>query len=173
MTDPAGAHTEPDPEAQKKAYSSALNLLAIRDRSRAEIADRLAGRFAAPVVEQVVDRLCDDGYLNDGKLAARLAEAFLETKNFAPRRVRYELARRGLTAESATSALEHINDHERIRKAAVRAARACLKGWDGPADAKTERRLVGYLSRRGFMDATIRDMVHLARRGTLWHEPDV
>lgn len=102
---------------------SAMNLLARREHSRHELADKLRARYRQsklavgdPVVDdgavsgevldemldemlaQVLDRLEADGLLSD----ARFAEAYVRSRTqrgFGPLSIRYDLRQRGIAAE--------------------------------------------------------------------------
>jgi regulatory protein len=150
----------------RAARAAAYRLLAGRDRSRRELTDRLALKHPKAAVAAVVQDLVRDGYLDDERLARHLAERWAAERNFGPRRVAHELARRGLAPLA-----DLRPDPEAVQATAVRAARRCLAGTADVADPRTVRRLAGYLERRGFSGATIRAIVRRTRQGTLWSDP--
>lgn len=159
-----GARPPADP--LQAARARAFRLLAVRDRSRRELAERLGPNFPKDIVAAVLDDLARDGYLDDARLARRLAERWTEERNFGPLRVRRELLRRGLVPVA-----DLAPDPEAVRAAAVRAARRSLKGKAEPADPGSLRRMAGYLERRGFPADTIRAIVRRTRQGALWSDP--
>lgn len=171
MTGPDSADSAEPSRMHRRAMSAAYRLLAVRDRSILELSERLLARFSEDIVDQVVQKLAGFGYLDDQALAERLTENWIDQRHFGPRRLRHELFRRKFSAQITDSALEKHVVPERIKQAALRAARACLKTGGGHLDDRAARRLAGYLGRRGFMESTIRDMVHLARQGRLWDDP--
>ncbi|MBI5137804.1 MAG: RecX family transcriptional regulator [Nitrospirae bacterium] len=149
---------------------AALTLLARRDRSRRELRERLAARFPDTDLEPLLDELTRLGYLDDRRLARRLAEELATRRHHGPRRLRHELARRGLDAERVAEAVAPHAGADRVREQALAATRAYLKGRS-PDDDATLRRLAGYLGRRGFPEGAIRAMVHLIRQGSVWDNP--
>jgi regulatory protein len=162
----AGASKDAPDDNLRAARAAAYRLLARRDRSRRELAERLSLKFPKAAVAAVVGGLAADGLLDDDRLARRLAERWAAERNFGPRRIRLELARRGLAPVSDLG-----TDPDAVRAAAVRAARRHLKAGAEPGDPRTVRRLAGYLERRGFSGADIRAIVRLTRQGELWSDP--
>jgi regulatory protein len=160
---PADAPTPARPEALRLTRAAAFRLLARRDRSRSELQSRLAARFPADLADRVVDELTQAGYLDDARLAKRLAERLADERGFGPARVRHELLRRGLPPEAAPPP-----DPEAVRAAALQAARRYLA--DRAPDDRTLRRLAGHLERRGFPAADIRAIVRGSREGRLWDD---
>ena len=92
--------------AREKAYQ----LLGCGDQSRKRLAEKLqrAG-FSHEVIEAVCDRLEERDYLNDARLAARLAKQFAEEKRWGPRRILPELTRRGIPAGLAREAVSSLD----------------------------------------------------------------
>jgi regulatory protein len=162
------APDEPPAESLQGTRAAAYRLLARRDRSKSELARRLSLKFPEAAVAAVIDELARDGYLDDARLALRLAESWAQERNFGPRRIRHELMRRGLAPLSDAEP-----DPDAVHAAALRAARRHLASRTAadPDDPRTVRRLAGYLERRGFSGATIRAIVRLTRQGELWSDP--
>jgi len=159
--------TEPDPKTLSKARAAALRLLAHRDRATRELADRLLERFPQDIVDTVMAQVTGLGYLNDERLAERLVEELIDRRHFGPRRIRQELKKRKLSPEAMALGLAATDDRELVRDTARAATRAFFKGRPPAADPGTQRRLAGYLGRRGFSDATIRDMLADIRQANL------
>lgn len=169
---PAGRPADPDPDTFGQARDRALRLLAVRDRSRGELAARLKSRFSEQIAERVVADLAAAGYLDDPGLARRLAERFAGERGYGPARIRAELRRRGLSAADAEAAVGP-DDPEAIRDRARAAARRWLRGRPEPLDARDARRLAGHLERRGFPAEAIRAIVAWSRQGRVWQGCEV
>lgn len=169
MTEGDAPSAPPDPEALGRAREAALHLLAIRDRSRRELETRLKARHAAPVVGRVLADLADSGYLDDDRLARRLARWYATERDYGPARIRLELIRRGLSPEEGSAALAE-DGPEDLSETALRAARRYFRARPHGTDEKTARRLAAYLERRGFPGGTVRAIVRLSRQGQLWDD---
>ena len=160
-----------DLDSPYRARERALRLLSLRDRSEREVERRLrqAG-FAPPVVAEALVWLRGLGYLDDRRFANTYA-AEKHRVGWGPARIRAELAARGVErsvvdevvatmgprsedgAEGGTEGNDVLEELVRRRFSAQFAA--------DPEAA--ERRLAGYLGRRGYDWDTIGRMTRLLR----------
>lgn len=98
------------------------------------------------MIEPVLDRLVEKGWLND----ARYAGAFARTRascGQGPRRIQHELSRQGVQADDAESALESC---EVDWKAQARALIVRRFGEANLRGSPHERKAMDFLLRRGF-----------------------
>jgi regulatory protein len=132
------------------AMGRALALLAARARTEREIRDRLRRRFSPGVVDQVVGRLKELGYVNDEAFAAAWIDARSGRRPTGPRRLRSELMARGVDDGVIKAALGEAD--EEAQQAVADAAAAALFARARPADPVDLRRQRVYtaLLRRGF-----------------------
>ncbi|PKM05821.1 MAG: recombination regulator RecX [Gammaproteobacteria bacterium HGW-Gammaproteobacteria-4] len=137
----AGGRESPD------AYSKALALLARREYSRRDLARRLDARgLDAAAIESALDRLVEQGFQDD----ARFAGAFARTRaaaGYGPLRIRAELLGDGIAEDRIDAALESCESN--WPELACEQARRRFAGKN-PADPSTQRKLIGFLLRRGF-----------------------
>lgn len=158
-------------ELRAKIRDSALRLLTVRARSRAELGRRLRRKgYPAGPVETCLDRLTEQGLLDDRAFAAALARQRLGRTPRGPRRILQELRRFGVDPGVADAALDEALEDEgaTVRELALRAARGWVRrqpagalealdgAWDDPERERARRRLHGYLRRRGFTPADSR-----------------
>jgi regulatory protein len=93
-----------DPE--NRAYEKALRLLTVRSRTRKELKQRLvAERFSDKVAERVLERLASTGLIDDKKFAIDRARAMGKGKGWGPRKLRSDLAQRGIAREAIDEAV--------------------------------------------------------------------
>ena len=127
------------------AYQKAVQLLGSRPHFRRELQAKLAQRgFPAEEIEEALDRLAGQGYLDDSKTAAGFVEQRLSRNSEGRVRLRAELEKRGAPAEAIEDALAALpeDDLEAAREAAERWARLHPRGE--PAA------LARHLARKGF-----------------------
>ena len=138
------------PEEQRaRAHEAALRLLGVRERSTAEIKQRLRQKGYDPfVVEQVVSRLTEVGLLDDQRFAERFASEATAGRAFASRRVRTELLKKGIDRDLAAVAATRDPDEEEDQARALARARAGRMQSLSP-DARA-RRIMSLLARRGY-----------------------
>jgi len=110
-----------------------------------------AGGFAAPVVEQVVQRCRDLGYLNDGAFARQRARVLAISRLEGDRRIALDLRERGIDEELCRRVIAEVREELDEKQAAERLLRKKIRGR--PVAALTERekaRLARGLMGKGF-----------------------
>ena len=131
------------------AYESALTSLDASARTASEIDRSLRMKgFVAPVAEAVVERLKENGLIDDQRLAARLAETQL-TKPVGLYAMKRKLRAKGISDEDAAEALESFDDDQQ-RAAAIQAARKLLRRYENLPVRECRGKLSQALARRGF-----------------------
>ena len=128
------------------AMSRALGYLGYRARSEKEVRDRLRSYgHGEEMVESVIGRLEELGYLDDEEFARLVARA--KARRYGPRRISAELRRSGVGAELAEEVVgEEFAGRSEVEEArSVAAQRYNRAGSDAQA-----RRIYGFLVRRGY-----------------------
>lgn len=111
-----------------------------------------------PEVEEIVDRLTDLRYVDDRTLAEELTRRLSEGKGQSKSAVGRALSARGIPGDIVSEALDEIDDGEERRVAFEIAEKRARQM--GSLDAQTlERRLSGFLARRGYPGGLVRDIV--------------
>ncbi len=155
--------------AALRTYDRALRLLAARGRSVRELKRRLlAAKEPEEHVTAALERLEAIGALNDEEYARQVARSQMVGRGYAPRRLKQELARRGVAREVADRAIEVVIAEDAapgsfgaetgidLSETLERLARKKLRGL-GSLDAETRsRRLYAFLARRGYSSDDIR-----------------
>jgi regulatory protein len=154
-------------EQASKALHAALRFLQTRPRSVAEVRERLQRKqFAAPLIERTIARLRDMDMLDDSAFARFWVENRNACRPRGPQALRSELYRKGIDRAVIDATLQDDtlmgDEYER----ALLLARGVLAKYASAPDRATfQRRLGGYLQRRGFGYDTIRPILDL-----LWEE---
>lgn len=145
---------------QGRVREKALDLLAVRQRSRKELIDKLTARprdrekeplATAQEAEEAADWLEELGYLNDENYAKNVVEHY-SAKGYGPARLRDELYRRGVARECWDAALAEADDPSQGIDAFLRHK---LKGEAG--DPRALKRAADALARRGYRWEDIKD----------------
>ena len=150
------------PEA---AYRAAVSLLSARDRTRAELARLLAAKGFARADSQVaLDRLKEEGYLDDQRFATTWARSRLRTKPMGPYRLGKELEAKGVDEALVREVLRDI--YEEGEEPAARRAMAGKLSALGRLPAASRTLRVGrFLHRRGFSSEVIWRLLHEEQQG--------
>ena len=142
-----------------RTYDRALAILAFRARTGLELRRRLVEKGEpAHFADAAVARLHERGLLDDADFARQFALAKMVGKGLSRRRVQQELARRGVTRETASEAIDNVLEHEDMDEVGVveRAARKKLRSLQSVDPATRRRRLHAFLARRGYESDAIR-----------------
>ncbi len=136
-------------DAVLSAYSAAIDLLAHRARSEREIRDRLRRRdFDTVVIDRVILRLREHRYLDDAEFARAWIENRTTHRPRGDRALRQELRRKGVDNQVIDTALD-VADLDQAAMA-LEAARRKAPSLAGLDPRVRQRRLIGFLQRRGF-----------------------
>jgi regulatory protein len=154
-----------------KAKDAALVLLGVRARARGELAERLRRKgysdAATAHALQEVDRL---GFIDDAAFAESWVRDRLKLRPRGSQALVYELVRKRVAADVARAAVArvmtaaHVNDDELCLAAAAHWAHTHTRK-PGEDDVRRERRLGGYLARRGYRPGAIRTAIAAALPG--------
>jgi regulatory protein len=142
-----------------KVYDRALNMLAFRARSSAELARALV-RKGEPKeqVDAAIDRLREQGLLDDAAFARSFTRAKVLGAQQSRRRVQQDLARKGVAREVSDAAIATVFEEEQVdqRDVVELAARKKLRSLTKLEPAVRRRRLYAFLARRGYDSEDIR-----------------
>ena len=142
-------------ETYHRALNASLHFLSYRPRSEGEIRQRLRKSGTADdVVDQVIHQLRDWRYVDDADFAHRWVENRLLHRPRGSRLLAQELRAKGVDAGIVDQALEDAELDE-----AAQALEIARKRWSQLADLDApvrERRLIGFLQRRGYDFGSIR-----------------
>jgi regulatory protein len=157
-------------EAFQRLKSRALQLLAARPRSRAELQRRLmraTPKRPAPdpaLVERVLAKLEEAGLVDDRAFAEFWVEQRDHFRPKGSRALQAELARQGIRRDDSEAVVSPERDEERAMQAARPQAERLARRPD--MDAAHFRALLGsFLARRGFGYETARGII-----AALWRE---
>ena len=142
-----------DPEkARERIFQRAAKLLAARPRSVAELRERLSTTRggSTEIVELVIERLREYGYLDDAKFAQSFASNRIRERPLGRRRLQRDLWLKKVDKNTADDALDLVfeakPEDELIDRAIAKRVR--LRG--NPKTRAEAKRLFDHLLRQGF-----------------------
>ena len=147
--------------AERRAgMEAALALLGVRDRSAAELQERLRRKgFAHEVAVAVVERLQELGYVDDRRYAGELVRGRMAQRPEGKRALQRELRRRGIEGKMIDEALEECFGGVDEVALAVEVIERRLPRLANVDVGTARRRLVALLQRRGFDFEVIQEAV--------------
>lgn len=169
----SSAAEDPEPDPREVARAIVLRQLTASAKSRRQLEDKLADRnVPEDVAQEVLDRFEELQLVDDARFAEAYVRSRAGSRKLSRAAIRRELGTRGVTGETAESALEQRTDDDERRDAAELVRRrmpADLDCADRAERDRTVRRLVGMLGRRGYAPglafAVVRDELE-ARTGS-------
>ncbi|WP_433760430.1 recombination regulator RecX [Nocardia sp. CA-135398] len=149
------AERRPQGGTVEQAKEACLRLLAVRARSRAELAQRLAAKgFTPEITERALDRFTEVGLIDDAAFAEQWVHSRHTFSGKGKQALAQELRRKGVSQSDAASALEAITADDEEQRA-TELVRRKLRTMPANLDRdKTIRRLVAMLARRGYNQST-------------------
>lgn len=157
-------------KARERTMNRAVKLLAAKPRSVGELRERLLEKLwtEEPIVDAVIEKLKEYGYLDDQKFAGDLATSKLRQKPQGKRRLKQALSQKKLSQDDIASgietALEKLPESEMIDVAIEKRLR--LKGR--PETREDTKKFYDHLLRLGFDFDLIRSrMSEIAKTRTI------
>ena len=159
-----------DDAAEEREQAEKLLLQRLRGRSLSVVeAQKLlrSTEIDEEAVQEILERFTELHYLDEEKLADQIMHSHHERKGLGRSGVAAEMRQRGLDAELIAEKLEEMPDDEAER--ATELALKRVQQLDRFDDATIDRRLTGFLMRKGYASSVVRDAVKAAlasRRGS-------
>ena len=143
-------------DSRERALQQALLFLSYRARSESEIRKNLRKHeMPEEVIEETIARLRQDGLANDNQFARAWVENRATFRPRSRRMMAMELRQKGLDEETASAALQEVDDEALAYEAAQKkAARFAKLEWQD-----YRKKLSEFLARRGFSYAVIAPVV--------------
>lgn len=156
-------------KARERVFARAAKLLAAKPRSIAELRERLLERRSASkdVVNEVIDRLREYGYLDDAKFAQSYASLRLRERPVGRRRLQRDLWLKKVDKQTADAALDEVFEvtpEEDLIDRAI-AKRIRLRGK--PKTREDAKRLFDHLLRQGFAFELVSEKVRAVSKSEL------
>ncbi len=135
-----------------KAFEASLRYLGTRPRSEDEIHKYLRRKKVSDeTIQSVILRLRQLGYLDDAAFSQFWTENRQQFRPRSARALRYELRQKGVDDDVIDTSLEAIDEDE----AAWAAIEKKLARWQFLEPIEFEKKLKGFLARRGFGYETV------------------
>lgn len=151
-----------------RAEEIAVRLLAVRMRTRRELAGRLRQRgISASTVEAILAKLEQAGFLDDRRFAEAWVRGRIAVHPSGAGRLRQELLGKGVAKDVIERTLKDTLTPSDERDLALHVARSRARQYRGYPPEVAFRRLAGVLQRRGFSSSVVTQVL----REVLGHLP--
>lgn len=151
-----------DEDASEMAYQRSLHFISYRPRSTTEVRKYLVEhQIPEEKIDAVLDRLKNNGLLDDNQFAETWVENRSEFRPRSRRALAYELRMHGLDDQIIQETLENVDEEAMAYQAALKKSRNLENlEWQ-----EFRKKLSGYLARRGFGYDIIQPVVN-----RIWNE---
>jgi regulatory protein len=156
-------------KARERTFQRAVKLLAAKSRSVAELRERLLGGPGTnkTIVESVISRLCEYGYLDDARFAEGYVSLRLRERPIGRRRLERDLWLKQVDKAVAEKALDavfaEVPESEVIDRAIAKRIR--LRGR--PSTRAEAKSLFDHLLRQGFAYELVSEKVRAVSKADL------
>ena len=155
-------------EVRARAFQRAVKLLASKPRSIAELRERLAERCSSKtVIETVIARLREYGYLDDERYALGYASSKVRQQPIGRRRLELSLARKKVDRSVADEALDQVFAETSEEALLDRALEKRVRLRGRPKTRAEAKSLFDHLLRQGFPFELVSQKVRTASKADL------
>ncbi len=138
-------------EEKRKARDYALNLLEYRMRSERELKDRLKGKgYGDEMIQDLIDHLKRVDLIDDLEFARAWVRNRMATNPKGPHALKNELWKKGVARETIDEVMREFSSDYDEGEVALKLARKRFGSHPDLKDPVTRRRLLGFLTRKGF-----------------------
>lgn len=150
-------------QLRDRTFQRAVKLLAARPRSIAELRERLLhGRATKPVVEAVITRLREYGYLDDERFALGYGSSQVRQRPVGRLRLQRDLMLKKVNRDVADEALDAIFAETPEAELIDRAIEKRIRLRGAPRTQAEAKKLFDHLLRQGFALELVREKVRAA-----------
>lgn len=131
------------------AKSDAINYISYKIRTIHEVGMKLKEKYPVEVVEEAIEYLNQNGYLNDEQYAEKFINEKKKLGKLSKRELSYKLIEKGINRELIEKVLDEVGYDE------TEYAEKIVSKLGKAKDKKEEARVKNYLYRKGFPKETI------------------
>ncbi|HSQ23263.1 MAG TPA: regulatory protein RecX, partial [Pyrinomonadaceae bacterium] len=139
-------------KARERLFQRAAKLLSAKQRSVEELRERLlAGRGATPeLVETVIERLREYGYLDDERFAQSYASLRIQQRPIGRQRLQRDLWQKKIDKQTVDAALDQVFEQTPEADLIDRAIAKRIRLRGRPKTREEAKKLFDHLLRQGF-----------------------
>jgi regulatory protein len=136
-----------DTKSIKRALNLATNYLSYQARTIYEMEKYLdKKKFKGEIIENIVNILLDNNYLNDKEFARQFIESKVKNKPKSKFALHYELKQKGINSFDIDAILQPYDDQD----LALKSVRPKIKVWQNLDNDKFKKKMMNFLRYRGF-----------------------
>ena len=143
-------------EEYDKEKSKVLRYVLYKKRSKQEIKNKFYNSIEDEMLNEIIDELEENGYINDRNYIERTINEFVALNNLSLKEVRYKLASKGISNDLIE---DYINEHaEEMEEYEIKSAKMIIIKKQSTMEEET---IIQFLMKKGYKTKNIRQAIEL------------
>ena len=143
-------------EEYDKEKSKVLRYVLYKKRSKQEIKNKFYNSIEDEMLNEIIDELEENGYINDRNYIERTINEFVALNNLSLKEVRYKLASKGISNDLIE---DYISEHaEEMEEYEIKSAKMIIIKKQSTME---EESIIQFLMKKGYKTKNIRQAIEL------------
>ena len=141
-------------EEYDKAKSKVLKYILYKKRSKQEVKNKFSSVISNEMLEEIMDELEENGYINDNSYIERAVAEFIALNNLSLKEVKYKLMAKGI---SSSLIEDYISENEeKMQEYEINSAKNIILKKQ---NQMTDEEIMTYLLKKGYKTSNIRNAI--------------
>lgn len=141
-------------EEYDKAKSKVLKYILYKKRSKQEVKNKFSSVISNEMLEEIIDELEENGYINDNSYIERAVAEFIALNNLSLKEVKYKLMAKGI---SSSLIEDYISENEeKMQEYEINSAKNIILKKQ---NQMTDEEIMTHLLKKGYKTSNIRNAI--------------
>ena len=141
-------------EEYDKAKSKVLKYILYKKRSKQEVKNKFSSVISNEMLEEIMDELEENGYINDNSYIERAIAEFIALNNLSLKEVKYKLMAKGI---SSSLIEDYISENEeKMQEYEINSAKNIIIKKQ---NQMTDEEIMTHLLKKGYKTSNIRNAI--------------
>jgi recX family len=141
-------------EEYDKAKSKVLKYILYKKRSKQEVKNKFSSVISNEMLEEIMDELEENGYINDNSYIERAVAEFIALNNLSLKEVKYKLMAKGI---SSSLIEDYISENEeKMQEYEINSAKNIIIKKQ---NQMTDEEIMTHLLKKGYKTSNIRNAI--------------
>lgn len=141
-------------EEYDKAKSKVLKYILYKKRSKQEVKNKFSSVISNEMLEEIIDELEENGYINDNSYIERAIAEFIALNNLSLKEVKYKLMTKGI---SSSLIEDYISENEeKMQEYEINSAKNIIIKKQ---NQMTDEEIMTHLLKKGYKTSNIRKAI--------------
>ncbi len=141
-------------EEYDKAKSKVLKYILYKKRSKQEVKNKFSSVISNEMLEEIMDELEENGYINDNSYIERAVAEFIALNNLSLKEVKYKLMAKGI---SSSLIEDYISENEeKMQEYEINSAKNIILKKQ---NQMTDEEIMTHLLKKGYKTSNIRNAI--------------